>query len=81
MISVYYFEHLVFQLLNLFCDFKYCVILSLLLQPVLYHNWEIHIQYSIHGQGSDGLHGDGIAFWYVKEPGTLGEWFTFYISR
>ncbi|KAF6029239.1 hypothetical protein EB796_012451 [Bugula neritina] len=45
------------------------------IQPIVYHNWEVHIQFAIHGQGENGLHGDGFAFWYAKDPLVLGDVF------
>ncbi|XP_060528717.1 vesicular integral-membrane protein VIP36 [Cylas formicarius] len=34
--------------------------------PVSAFNWEIQIQFSVHGKGKD-LFGDGFAFWYTKD--------------
>ena len=41
------------------------------LQPVGMHNWEVVIQFQVHGQGKH-LFGDGFAFWYTKEKGQGG---------
>uniref|UniRef100_A0A8K9XFG8 Lectin, mannose-binding 2 n=1 Tax=Oncorhynchus mykiss TaxID=8022 RepID=A0A8K9XFG8_ONCMY len=35
--------------------------------PVHLKDWEMHVQYKIHGSGKKNLHGDGIAIWYTKE--------------
>uniref|UniRef100_A0A4W5RIP2 Lectin, mannose-binding 2 n=1 Tax=Hucho hucho TaxID=62062 RepID=A0A4W5RIP2_9TELE len=35
--------------------------------PVYLKDWEMHVQYKIHGSGKKNLHGDGIAIWYTKE--------------
>jgi len=35
------------------------------------HNWQMVIQFSVHGQGKN-LFGDGFAVWYAKELGELG---------
>lgn len=58
--------------------FRYFVILSgcclfpcIYLQPVGMHNWEVVIQFQVHGQGKH-LFGDGFAFWYTKEKGQVG---------
>ena len=47
---------------------------SCLLQPVSMHNWEVVIQFQVHGQGKH-LFGDGFAFWYTKEKGQIGNVF------
>ena len=41
------------------------------MQPVGMHNWEVVIQFQVHGQGKH-LFGDGFAFWYTKEKGQTG---------
>lgn len=38
------------------------------------HNWEVVIQFQVHGQGKH-LFGDGFAFWYTKEKGQVGSVF------
>lgn len=38
----------------------------LCLQPCYVRNWELQIQFKIHGKGRD-LFGDGCAIWYAKE--------------
>lgn len=43
------------------CHFAFTV------QPVYLKDWEMHVQYKIHGSGKKNLHGDGIAIWYTKE--------------
>ncbi len=35
------------------------------------HNWEIVVQFAVHGQGKT-LFGDGFALWYTKERGKTG---------
>ncbi|CAL1286082.1 unnamed protein product [Larinioides sclopetarius] len=35
--------------------------------PMLSNDWEFHVQFHIHGKGVH-LNGDGIAFWYVRDP-------------
>ncbi|XP_041702973.1 vesicular integral-membrane protein VIP36-like isoform X2 [Coregonus clupeaformis] len=42
--------------------------------PVYLKDWEMHVQYKIHGSGNKHFHGDGIAIWYTKErlnPGSV----------
>ncbi|XP_010772551.1 vesicular integral-membrane protein VIP36-like, partial [Notothenia coriiceps] len=42
--------------------------------PCHLKDWEMHVQFKIHGSGKKSLHGDGIALWYTKDklhPGTL----------
>lgn len=34
--------------------------------PCMTKNWEMVIQFNIHGKGKD-LYGDGLALWYVKD--------------
>eukprot|EP00727_Mastigamoeba_balamuthi_P011672 m51a1_g7127 putative C-tail anchored protein, Lectin domain (385) ;mRNA; f:183436-185483 len=41
------------------------------LNPVLYDNWEVTFDVRIHGVSLLGA--DGLAFWYVREPGVPGE--------
>lgn len=38
-----------------------------LLQPCYLKDWEMHVQFKIHGSGKKNLHGDGLAVWYTKE--------------
>ncbi|GBN85288.1 VIP36-like protein [Araneus ventricosus] len=35
--------------------------------PMISNDWEFHVQFHIHGKGVH-LNGDGIAFWYVRDP-------------
>lgn len=45
------------------------------LQPCHLKDWEMHVQFKIHGSGKKNLHGDGIALWYTKDrlhPGING---------
>lgn len=37
------------------------------LQPCHLKDWEMHLQFKVHGSGKKNLHGDGIAFWYTKD--------------
>ncbi|XP_050984182.1 vesicular integral-membrane protein VIP36 isoform X2 [Labeo rohita] len=42
--------------------------------PCYLKDWEMHVQFKIHGSGKKNLHGDGFAIWYTKErlhPGTV----------
>ncbi|CAI8033158.1 Vesicular integral-membrane protein VIP36 [Geodia barretti] len=39
--------------------------------PFRVHNWEVVVQFSVHGQGQN-LFGDGFALWYTKNRGNLG---------
>lgn len=44
------------------------------LQPCYLKDWEMHVQFKVHGSGKKNLHGDGIAIWYTKDrlhPGTF----------
>ena len=41
-------------------------------QPFRVHNWEVVVQFSVHGQGQN-LFGDGFALWYTKNRGNLGK--------
>jgi mannose-binding lectin 2 len=41
--------------------------------PVRVRNWEVHLQFAVHGKGKD-LFGDGLVLWYAKDrmsPGTV----------
>lgn len=43
-------------------------------QPCYLKDWEMHVQFKVHGSGKKNLHGDGIAIWYTKDrlhPGTF----------
>ncbi|TRY88697.1 hypothetical protein DNTS_006270, partial [Danionella cerebrum] len=35
--------------------------------PCYQKDWEMHVQFKIHGSGKKNLHGDGFAVWYTKE--------------
>ncbi|XP_029439503.1 LOW QUALITY PROTEIN: vesicular integral-membrane protein VIP36 [Rhinatrema bivittatum] len=35
--------------------------------PCFLKDWELHIQFHIHGAGKKNLHGDGLALWYTKD--------------
>ncbi|XP_041917303.1 vesicular integral-membrane protein VIP36 isoform X2 [Alosa sapidissima] len=35
--------------------------------PCFLKDWEMHVQFKVHGSGKKNLHGDGIAIWYTKE--------------
>ncbi|KAM9470191.1 vesicular integral-membrane protein VIP36 isoform 3-T3 [Clarias gariepinus] len=35
--------------------------------PCYLKDWEMHVQFKVHGSGKKNLHGDGIAIWYTKE--------------
>lgn len=44
-------------------------------QPCHLKDWEMHVQFKVHGSGKKNLHGDGIAIWYTKDrlhPGNVG---------
>lgn len=36
-------------------------------QPCHLKDWELHVQFKVHGSGKKNLHGDGIAIWYTKD--------------
>ena len=38
----------------------------LFLQPCKTRNWEIQVQFKVHGHGKD-LFGDGLAIWYARD--------------
>lgn len=37
------------------------------LQPCHLKDWELHVQFKVHGSGKKNLHGDGIAVWYTRD--------------
>ncbi|GCC17788.1 hypothetical protein chiPu_0017681 [Chiloscyllium punctatum] len=42
--------------------------------PCYLKDWELHVQFKVHGTGKKNLHGDGLAIWYTKDrlsPGTV----------
>ena len=41
-------------------------------KPLFTRNWEVHIKFKVHGQGTR-LFGDGWAFWYTRDRSHLGE--------
>uniref|UniRef100_T1ISH8 L-type lectin-like domain-containing protein n=1 Tax=Strigamia maritima TaxID=126957 RepID=T1ISH8_STRMM len=43
--------------------------------PCRVRNWEMQIQFKVHGGGKDHLFGDGMAIWYVKERSQMGDVF------
>ncbi|XP_029644743.1 vesicular integral-membrane protein VIP36 isoform X1 [Octopus sinensis] len=40
-------------------------------QPVLVRNWELHVQFKVHGAGRT-LYGDGFSIWYTRDRMELG---------
>ncbi|XP_003217633.1 vesicular integral-membrane protein VIP36 [Anolis carolinensis] len=40
--------------------------------PCFLKDWELHVQFKIHGAGKKNLHGDGFALWYTRERLTAG---------
>lgn len=36
-------------------------------QPCYLKDWEMHVQFKVHGSGKKNLHGDGIAIWYTRD--------------
>uniref|UniRef100_A0A4W3GLD2 L-type lectin-like domain-containing protein n=1 Tax=Callorhinchus milii TaxID=7868 RepID=A0A4W3GLD2_CALMI len=40
---------------------------TFLLQPCHLKDWELHVQFKVHGLGKKNLHGDGFAVWYTKD--------------
>uniref|UniRef100_A0A3B3ZWF3 L-type lectin-like domain-containing protein n=1 Tax=Periophthalmus magnuspinnatus TaxID=409849 RepID=A0A3B3ZWF3_9GOBI len=41
--------------------------LSFWIQPCYLKDWEMHVQFKVHGSGKKNLHGDGIAIWYTRD--------------
>lgn len=39
--------------------------------PIMSRNWEVHINFKIHGKGKD-LFGDGLAIWYARDRMLMG---------
>ncbi|CAB1441926.1 unnamed protein product, partial [Pleuronectes platessa] len=35
--------------------------------PCYLKDWEMHVQFKVHGSGKKNLHGDGLAIWYTKD--------------
>ncbi|XP_018107750.1 vesicular integral-membrane protein VIP36 isoform X2 [Xenopus laevis] len=35
--------------------------------PCFLKDWELHVQFRIHGSGKKNLHGDGFALWYARD--------------
>ncbi|XP_025413482.1 VIP36-like protein [Sipha flava] len=35
--------------------------------PCYVNNWELQVQFKVHGKGKESLHGDGMAIWYTRE--------------
>ena len=50
-----------------FSVFKVLLFSVFVLQPCHLKDWEMHLQFKVHGSGKKNLHGDGIAFWYTKD--------------
>lgn len=40
--------------------------------PVSYPDWEMHIQFKVHGEGKT-FFGDGFVIWYVRDPKLSGK--------
>lgn len=43
--------------------------------PCKTKNWELHVQFKVHGSGKDHLFGDGMAIWYVRDRSQFGQVF------
>ncbi|XP_068130989.1 VIP36-like protein isoform X2 [Hyperolius riggenbachi] len=43
--------------------------------PCYLRDWELQVQFKIHGQGKKNLNGDGFAIWYTKDRMQLGSVF------
>lgn len=42
-------------------------------QPCYIRDWELRVQFRIHGDGKKNLHGDGLAIWLTKERMQIGK--------
>lgn len=36
-------------------------------QPLLLQDWELRVQFKVHGQGKKNLNGDGLAIWLTRD--------------
>ncbi|XP_032808403.1 vesicular integral-membrane protein VIP36-like isoform X1 [Petromyzon marinus] len=43
--------------------------------PCYLLDWELHVQFKVHGHGKKNLHGDGLALWYTMDRMQLGSVF------
>ncbi len=43
------------------------------MQPCYLRDWELRVQFKIHGEGKKNLNGDGLALWLTKERMQNGE--------
>lgn len=43
------------------------------LQPLLLRDWELRVQFKIHGQAKKNLNGDGLAIWLTRDRMKNGE--------
>ena len=60
-----------FALLNL----KHIFLIKLItFQPVEMTDWEIQVEFKVHGVGKD-LFGDGFVIWYARDRNELGKTF------
>lgn len=44
-----------------------CSSVCLCVQPCYLRDWELRLQFKIHGEGKKNLNGDGLAIWLTKE--------------
>lgn len=49
-----------------------CSSVCLCVQPCYLRDWELRLQFKIHGEGKKNLNGDGLAIWLTKERMQIG---------
>uniref|UniRef100_A0A3B3ZXA8 L-type lectin-like domain-containing protein n=1 Tax=Periophthalmus magnuspinnatus TaxID=409849 RepID=A0A3B3ZXA8_9GOBI len=49
------------------CIFVYKIYSKQVVWPCYLKDWEMHVQFKVHGSGKKNLHGDGIAIWYTRD--------------
>lgn len=50
-----------------------CSSVCLCVQPCYLRDWELRVQFKIHGEGKKNLNGDGLVIWLTKERMQNGE--------
>lgn len=49
------------------CKNNLLFFIAIAFQPLLLQDWELRVQFKVHGQGKKNLNGDGLAIWLTRD--------------
>lgn len=49
------------------CKNNLLFFIAVAFQPLLLQDWELRVQFKVHGQGKKNLNGDGLAIWLTRD--------------